>query len=65
MGSSIFSAAIGPVSREFGVINEVGTLGTSLFVFGYAFGPLVRSYLALRKNWLGSILYLEHQLTSW
>jgi DHA1 family multidrug resistance protein-like MFS transporter len=41
MGSSIFSAAIGPVSREFGVINEVGTLGTSLFVFGYAFGPLV------------------------
>ncbi|KAH4821012.1 hypothetical protein HBH61_019600 [Parastagonospora nodorum] len=41
MGSSIFSAAIGPVSREFGVINEVGTLGTSLFVFGYAFGPLI------------------------
>jgi DHA1 family multidrug resistance protein-like MFS transporter len=41
MGSSIFSAAIGPVSREFGVIQEVGTLGTSLFVFGYAFGPLI------------------------
>ena len=41
MGSSIFSAAIGPVSRQFGVINEVGTLGTSFFVFGYAFGPLV------------------------
>jgi DHA1 family multidrug resistance protein-like MFS transporter len=42
MGSSIFSAAIRPVSNEFGVIAEVGTLGTSLFVFGYAFGPLVR-----------------------
>jgi DHA1 family multidrug resistance protein-like MFS transporter len=41
MGSSIFSAAIGPVSEKFGVIQEVGTLGTSLFVFGYAFGPLV------------------------
>jgi len=41
MGSSIFSAAIRPVSREFGVIPEVGTLGTSLFVFGYAFGPLI------------------------
>lgn len=42
MGSSIFSATTRPVSREFGVIQEVGTLGTSLFVFGYAFGPLVR-----------------------
>lgn len=41
MGSSIFGPAIGPVSRKFGVIDEVGTLGTSLFVFGYAFGPLV------------------------
>lgn len=41
MGSSIFSSAIGPVSEEFGVVQEVGTLGTSLFVFGYAFGPLV------------------------
>jgi len=41
MGSSIFSAAIRPVSAEFGVIAEVGTLGTSLFVFGYAFGPLI------------------------
>ncbi|KAH7082855.1 major facilitator superfamily domain-containing protein [Paraphoma chrysanthemicola] len=41
MGSSIFSAAIRPVSKEFGVIAEVGTLGTSLFVFGYAFGPLM------------------------
>jgi hypothetical protein len=41
MGSSIFSAATRPVSQEFGVIMEVSTLGTSLFVFGYAFGPLV------------------------
>lgn len=41
MGSSIFSAAIGPTAREFGVNREVTTLGTSLFVFGYAFGPLV------------------------
>ena len=41
MGSSIFSSAITPVSRKFHVANEVGTLGTSFFVFGYAFGPLV------------------------
>lgn len=41
MGSSIFSPATSYVAREFGVINEVATLGTSWFVFGYAFGPLV------------------------
>jgi len=41
MGSSIFSSAIRPVAQEFGVIAEVTTLGTSMYVFGYAFGPLV------------------------
>lgn len=41
MGSSIFSAATRAVSQEFGVAQVVGTLGTSLFVFGYAFGPLM------------------------
>ncbi|KAG9185795.1 MFS general substrate transporter [Alternaria panax] len=41
MGSSIFSPATGAVSQQFGVANVVGTLGTSLFVFGYAFGPLM------------------------
>lgn len=41
MGSSIFSPATMAVAQEFGVISEVTTLGTSLFVFGYAFGPLV------------------------
>lgn len=41
MGSSIFSNATGVVSAEYGVSSEVGTLATSLFVLGYAFGPLV------------------------
>lgn len=41
MGSSIFSSATAPVAAQFGVGREVGTLGTSLFVFGYAFGPLM------------------------
>ncbi|KAF1358595.1 MFS general substrate transporter [Lizonia empirigonia] len=41
MGSSIFSSATAEVAAEFGVGREVGTLGTSLFVFGYAFGPLL------------------------
>ena len=33
-GSSIFSAAITSVAKEFGVGREVGTLGTSLYVLG-------------------------------
>jgi hypothetical protein len=42
-GSSIFSPAAVGVDREFHVGTEVGTLGVSLFVLGYAFGPVVRT----------------------
>ena len=41
MGSSIFSAGIPGVRRTFHIGEEVGTLGTSLFVLGYAFGPIM------------------------
>jgi len=41
VGSSIFSNATGPVSEIYGVSREVGTLATSLFVLGYAFGPII------------------------
>lgn len=41
MGSSIFSAATRVVAREFGVSAEVGILGTSLYVLGFATGPLL------------------------
>ncbi|KAH6720269.1 major facilitator superfamily domain-containing protein [Leptodontidium sp. 2 PMI_412] len=40
-GSSIFSAAAVGVEAEFHVGKEVGTLGTSLFVLGFAFGPVM------------------------
>ncbi|KAF1991736.1 MFS transporter [Aulographum hederae CBS 113979] len=39
--SSIFSAATSYVARDFGVSGEVAILSTSLYVLGYAFGPLV------------------------
>lgn len=41
MGSSIFSAATRSVEVTFNVSQEVSTLGTSLFVLGYAFGPIM------------------------
>ena len=41
MGSSIFSAATRSVELTFHVSQEVSTLGTSLFVLGYAFGPIM------------------------
>lgn len=37
--SSIFSAATRPVAEAFGVSAEVGVLGVSLFVLGFATGP--------------------------
>jgi DHA1 family multidrug resistance protein-like MFS transporter len=39
--SSVFSAATEVTAQEFGVSEEVATLGTSLFVLGFAFGPIV------------------------
>ena len=39
--SSVFSTATVPVAEEFGVSTEVTTLGTSLFVLGFAVGPLI------------------------
>ena len=41
--SSIFSSALRVVAVEFNISNEVATLGTSLFVVGFAVGPLVLS----------------------
>ena len=41
MGSSIFSAATPQIVEDFHVGREVATLGTSLFVLGYAFGPIL------------------------
>lgn len=37
--SSIYSPAISVISPEFHVSNEVGTLGLSLYVLGFAVGP--------------------------
>jgi DHA1 family multidrug resistance protein-like MFS transporter len=39
--SSVFSNATVPTAKEFGVSTEVTTLGTAVFVLGYAVGPLV------------------------
>lgn len=39
--SSIFSTATMVTAKQFGVSSLVMTLGTSLFVLGFAFGPLV------------------------
>jgi MFS transporter, DHA1 family, multidrug resistance protein len=41
--SSVFSSALRVVAKEFNISNEVATLGTSLFVVGFALGPLVLS----------------------
>lgn len=38
--SSIFSTAISTVSNQYNVSFEVGILGLSLFVLGFAFGPM-------------------------
>lgn len=39
--SSVFSTGTRPVMAEFGVSEEVATLGTSLFVLGFGLGPMI------------------------
>ena len=39
--SSIFSTATAVVAEEYGVSTEVGLLGLSLYVVGFAFGPVI------------------------
>lgn len=39
--SSIFSTATAEISLEYGVSPEVGTLGVSFYVLGFAFGPTI------------------------
>jgi len=39
-GSSIFSAATLVIARQYNVSTEVGILGTSLYVLGFATGPI-------------------------
>ena len=49
-GSSLFSASITPVSQQFGVSTQVGMLGVSLYVLGFAFGPLFWAPLSELKG---------------
>jgi MFS family permease len=39
--SSVFSTATVVTAKKFGVSNEVMILGTSLFILGFSFGPLL------------------------
>ncbi|KAL7806285.1 major facilitator superfamily domain-containing protein [Trichoderma aethiopicum] len=48
--SSIFSAATGSVAQKFDVGLEVGILGTSFYVLGFAFGPSLWAPLSELKG---------------
>ncbi|KAI1083725.1 MFS general substrate transporter [Whalleya microplaca] len=48
--SSLFSPAIPYVAKEFGVSTEVGVLGVSLFVLGFATGPTLWAPLSELKG---------------
>lgn len=53
MGASFASSSFSPtfvaVSNEFGVSTQVSTLSLSIFVLGFAFGPLVSARLEFKS----------------
>ena len=63
LSSSIFSNAATGVEKEFHIGAEVGTLGTSLFVVGYAFGPskpIYCSHINLLQSLQNPIAFARH-----
>ena len=48
--SSIFSSAIAPVAAEYGISTEAATLGVSLYVLGFALGPMIWAPLSELKG---------------
>ncbi|KAF4550299.1 Citrinin biosynthesis cluster MFS transporter-like protein [Elsinoe fawcettii] len=66
-GSSIWSATLPDISREFNVSQDVALLGVSLYVLGFAFGPQIfgpASELYGRKSplWAGLIMFCILQI---
>lgn len=41
IGTSIYSPGVEPIAENFGVSDEVATLGISLFLWGFGVGPLL------------------------
>lgn len=49
-GSSVFSAATSAVAKQYGVSTEVGVVAISLYVLGFATGPMVWAPLSELKG---------------
>ncbi|RDW72927.1 hypothetical protein BP6252_06834 [Coleophoma cylindrospora] len=65
--SGIFSTAVFATAEEFNVSNEVMLLGVSLYVLGFAFGPLVwgplsEIYGRTRPLWTGMVVFCIFQI---
>ncbi|KAJ5394878.1 Bicyclomycin resistance protein [Penicillium crustosum] len=66
-GSSVFSTATKQTAKKFGVSSEVMVLGVSLFVLGFAFGPIIfgplsELYGRKRPLFLGMFVFAIFQI---
>ncbi|KAJ5431721.1 hypothetical protein N7445_008219 [Penicillium cf. griseofulvum] len=66
-GSSVFSTTTKPTAKKFGVSSEVMVLGISLFVLGFAFGPIIfgplsELYGRKRPMFLGIFVFAIFQI---
>lgn len=57
--SSVLSSAVMPISMEYGVGSTVAILSTSLFVLGFAFGPIIVSILYGQRGVLNRLVVSE------
>ncbi|KAM5357224.1 hypothetical protein ACJZ2D_016482 [Fusarium nematophilum] len=67
-GSSVYSAAIPQIQAKFGVSSDTALLGVTLYVLGFAFGPMVwgpasELYGKRRPLWIGYFIFCGFQLS--
>ncbi|KAI1667967.1 Polyamine transporter [Pyrenophora tritici-repentis] len=66
-GSSVYSAATSQLQTDFDISATISSLGISLYVLGFAFGPLVwgpasELYGKIRPLWVGYLLFCACQI---
>lgn len=69
MGSSIYAPAVGYIIEDFGVSQQVASLGLSLYVLAYGLGPMLFSPLseipAVGRNWPYVITFFLFVMFTW
>ena len=64
MGSSIYGPGVGDLSEKFGISQVAASLGITVFVMGYAVGPVSLFFVLLKMNTYTGVLSSDDSIAS-